>query len=28
MPATVHIDLTGKGAAMTPGCGPSHAAKP
>jgi HlyD family secretion protein len=28
MPATVHIDLTGKGAAMTPGCGPSHAAEP
>jgi HlyD family secretion protein len=28
MPATVHIDLTGKGAAMTPGCGPSHAAQP
>ena len=28
MPATVHIDLTAKGAAMTPGCGPSHAAQP
>ena len=28
MPATVHIDLTAKGAGMTPGCGPSHAAHP
>ena len=28
MPATVHIGLTGKGAAMMPGCGPSHAAQP
>ena len=28
MPATVHIDLSGKGTTMTPGCGPSHAARP
>jgi len=28
MPATVHIDLTEKNAAMTPGCGPSHAVQP
>jgi HlyD family secretion protein len=28
MPATVHIDLSGQGATMNPGCGPSHAARP
>lgn len=27
MPATVHIDLSGKRASITPGCGPSHAAR-